>query len=267
MSRREHVTLEGTPPFAMVPGWVARDPDCTRPMLALYVELALRCTFQERLVVVHWSTLTEAMGCGRSQVMGHLAALRKIGALIERDDGSMLLPMHPPDRPADPDPSGLAGPDRPADPDEASGLAGPPPLPTEGSDSLLPSVVGSAGASDVEVVPFLDEVPRGGRGTRLVDRFNLSPAMLEWAAAETPGVDVRRETARFADYWRGIAGARGRKVDWLATWRNWMRTAQDRLPRSNGRQTKTERVLEQHPGAAAVIAEHLLPNPQRGLPR
>lgn len=26
--------------------------------------------------------------------------------------------------------------------------------------------------------------------------------------------------AAFQDYWRGVAGSRGRKVDWLATWRN-----------------------------------------------
>jgi hypothetical protein len=28
---------------------------------------------------------------------------------------------------------------------------------------------------------------------------------------------------RFRDYWLAKAGAHARKVDWLATWRNWVR--------------------------------------------
>jgi hypothetical protein len=30
---------------------------------------------------------------------------------------------------------------------------------------------------------------------------------------------------RFADYWRAVPGAKGRKTDWLATWRNWVRNS------------------------------------------
>lgn len=40
-------------------------------------------------------------------------------------------------------------------------------------------------------------------------------------------MDLRREHARFIDYWLSVPGARGRKLDWPATWRNWMRTAWD----------------------------------------
>ena len=38
---------------------------------------------------------------------------------------------------------------------------------------------------------------------------------------------VRRESERFRDYWLGLGGAKAAKLDWLATWRNWVRKALD----------------------------------------
>lgn len=58
--------------------------------------------------------------------------------------------------------------------------------------------------------------------------------MVEWARTDCPDVDGKRETERFCDYWRAISGAKGVKTDWPATWRNWMRRAQDNAPRSPG---------------------------------
>ena len=50
------------------------------------------------------------------------------------------------------------------------------------------------------------------------------------AARVEPGAHGRE----LADYWRGKAGKDGRKADWLATWRNWVRNeraqAQRRQP-------------------------------------
>jgi hypothetical protein len=47
-----------------------------------------------------------------------------------------------------------------------------------------------------------------------------------------PDVDLRAEHEKFTDYWLGVAGSRGVKADWPATWRNWMRKAQDQSPRT-----------------------------------
>lgn len=52
--------------------------------------------------------------------------------------------------------------------------------------------------------------------------------MVTWARENAPHVDGRRETDRFCDHWRAKPGKDGRKLDWLMTWRNWMRTAEDR---------------------------------------
>lgn len=67
------------------------------------------------------------------------------------------------------------------------------------------------------------------RATRIPGDFAVTAEMVAWARQEAPHVDGRRETERFTDYWRSAAGAKARKTDWVATWRNWMRRAEDDL--------------------------------------
>lgn len=62
------------------------------------------------------------------------------------------------------------------------------------------------------------------RGSRLQEDWTLPKALGEWAMAEGMSeLCVRREADRFRDYWIGKAGAAGVKLDWAATWRNWVR--------------------------------------------
>lgn len=77
---------------------------------------------------------------------------------------------------------------------------------------------------------FLD---KRRRGTRLPENWVLPPDWRAWAEAERPGFDVNREAAIFADYWHGVPGQKGVKLDWLGTWRNWIRRA--KYDAGNGR--------------------------------
>ncbi len=64
------------------------------------------------------------------------------------------------------------------------------------------------------------------RGSRLPKEWHLPKAWGEWALAEHPTWTpdhVRRVAEKFRDHWIGKAGKDGRKSDWLATWRNWVR--------------------------------------------
>ena len=63
------------------------------------------------------------------------------------------------------------------------------------------------------------------RGTRLPADWRPTPEDQELMAAEYPGVKLITETRKFADYWAGVPGAKGVKLDWNATWRNWIRRA------------------------------------------
>ena len=64
-------------------------------------------------------------------------------------------------------------------------------------------------------------------GSRLPADWALPLALGQWAAQELkmPESMIRSEAAKFADYWHGVAGAKGRKADWPGTWRNWCRKA------------------------------------------
>lgn len=71
-------------------------------------------------------------------------------------------------------------------------------------------------------------------GTRLPDDFTVTPAMAAWARDKTPTCGTGDHEA-FCDYWRSQPGAKGRKTDWAATWRNWMRREHaDRTQRARG---------------------------------
>lgn len=69
------------------------------------------------------------------------------------------------------------------------------------------------------------------RGSRIPVGFP-DPDCKAWAATERPDLDVARVTAKFRDYWIGVPGQRGRKADWAATWRNFVRTERAPPPRA-----------------------------------
>lgn len=59
-------------------------------------------------------------------------------------------------------------------------------------------------------------------GTRLPDAFEITQNMRDWASVKAPLVDLSIEHEKFENYYRSVPGGRGLKLDWAATWRNWM---------------------------------------------
>lgn len=55
------------------------------------------------------------------------------------------------------------------------------------------------------------------------------------------------ELEKFTDYWRGVPGAKGRKLDWPATYRNWIR----RTAESTARNAKPDKLAARHDNYAA----------------
>lgn len=72
---------------------------------------------------------------------------------------------------------------------------------------------------------------RTKRGTRIPADFTVTPEMIAWAGANAAAVDGPRETQKFINYWQSKAGREGVKLDWVATWRNWMLNAAERAPK------------------------------------
>lgn len=68
-----------------------------------------------------------------------------------------------------------------------------------------------------------------GAATRVPDDFEITDGMWAWAHENNLSPEwVAVQTENFVDYWRAASGQRARKCDWIATWRNWMRSSSER---------------------------------------
>ncbi|MBS1093851.1 YdaU family protein [Gluconobacter wancherniae] len=83
------------------------------------------------------------------------------------------------------------------------------------------------------------------RACRLPADWRPSPEMAEFARSN--GVDPERTAAVFRDYWVGVPDPKGRKADWSATWRNWVR-------REDGMQPNPQRTAPSDRRAAVNAA-------------
>jgi hypothetical protein len=74
------------------------------------------------------------------------------------------------------------------------------------------------------------EVKRGTKGSRLSADWVLPEDWESWASQERPDLNPQKVGEQFKDFWIAKAGAAGVKLDWQATWRNWVRNQrQERL--------------------------------------
>jgi hypothetical protein len=76
------------------------------------------------------------------------------------------------------------------------------------------------------------------RAMRLPEDWVLPDDWRAWAENETQDgrkldrARIGTEAAKFADFWHAKAGKDAAKVNWLATWRNWIRKALENMPLS-----------------------------------
>lgn len=73
------------------------------------------------------------------------------------------------------------------------------------------------------------------KGSRLPESWSLPQPWGTWAMQQ--GLDdqqVRYQADQFRDYWISVPGQRGVKLNWKATWRNWIRSSIARGAFSNG---------------------------------
>ncbi len=77
-----------------------------------------------------------------------------------------------------------------------------------------------------------DAIADRRRGSRLPATWALPKPWGEWAVSEGMAESrVRIEADKFRDYWTAKSGSGAAKLDWLATWRNWVRTAVASTPK------------------------------------
>lgn len=84
--------------------------------------------------------------------------------------------------------------------------------------------------------PHDDDPPaKPKRGTRIPANFVPSVDTRHAILTEHPHLDLAREHPKFVDYWIAQPGQKGVKLDWDATWRNWMRRTAEQQPNGKSR--------------------------------
>lgn len=66
------------------------------------------------------------------------------------------------------------------------------------------------------------------RGTRLPDDWKPDEDLIAWVFDKRKDLDINQinnEIEKFRDYWIAQPGQKGVKLNWSATWRNWIRNA------------------------------------------
>lgn len=71
--------------------------------------------------------------------------------------------------------------------------------------------------------PAADPKPKAKNGSRLPEGWTLPPEWAAWARAKRPDLNIQEQGEKFADFFHAAPGVKGRKTDWQATWRNWIR--------------------------------------------
>ncbi len=95
-------------------------------------------------------------------------------------------------------------------------------------ESPSPGVVEERIKGEEEERGSLREPERGhARATRLPADWQPADDLASQMSTECPGIDLRAEHRKFVDHWKAQPGQKGVKADWSATWRNWMRRANE----------------------------------------
>ena len=62
------------------------------------------------------------------------------------------------------------------------------------------------------------------RGSRLSPDFFFPKEWCDFLVEQRPELNAQQTFEKFKDYWIAQAGQKGVKLDWFATWRNWVRS-------------------------------------------
>jgi uncharacterized protein YdaU (DUF1376 family) len=76
-----------------------------------------------------------------------------------------------------------------------------------------------------------DTVLKSQRGSRLANDWVLPNEWEYWANKERPDLNAMQVADQFKDFWCAKPGKDGVKLDWAATWRNWVRN--QKAPKMN----------------------------------
>ena len=96
------------------------------------------------------------------------------------------------------------------------------------------------------------------RASRLPADWQPSFEEIQFCRTERPDLNPDNVASQFRDYWIAQPGAKGRKADWMATWRNWVRNQRGGAPKGAASAAAPRQQRNDRSSAAAGIFS--LPN-------
>lgn len=93
-----------------------------------------------------------------------------------------------------------------------------------------------------------DRVEQKATATRLPTDWMPDQSYLAFCRTERPDLDPHKLADSFRDYWISVPGAKGKKQDWMATWRNWVRNQRQERPQTINYMDDRKNTLDQLTG-------------------
>lgn len=137
---------------------------------------------------------------------------------------------------------------------------------TESGDKLAPEILGATVSNlrchSVIAEPVIEPVSNKNktreavskpetRGTRIPETFEPDGKAFELSETlNLTSQEFQVQLDSFLDYWRAVPGAKGRKLNWQSTFRNWLRNYHNR--KQGNRQNARPPKPKQHPADVAT---------------
>ena len=115
--------------------------------------------------------------------------------------------------------------------------------------TMLEASLGDSTSPSPTPSPTKRNTGRDARATRLPDQ-DLPDSWRDFCQTERPDLVPDQTYAKFRDYWTAKPGKAGTKLDWLATWRNWVREEKRKAGEPAWRTEQRKRTLEAVPSIA-----------------
>jgi uncharacterized protein YdaU (DUF1376 family) len=105
---------------------------------------------------------------------------------------------------------------------------------------------------------------KGTRGSRLSADWVLPKEWEDWAKQERPDLNLQSVGEQFRDYWSAKAGSGSTKLDWQATWRNWVRNQKQAFKQADIARTTVPSSSLRDPALAKLDEDYknAKPNPE-----
>ncbi len=93
------------------------------------------------------------------------------------------------------------------------------------------------------------------RATRLPADWQPSPEDISFCQKARPDLNVRDVADSFRDYWTARSGKEATKLDWPATWRNWVRREKARPSRPSQKTSLEEAIAARHAESDRMVID------------